>query len=117
MCEMKILTSKLLFLAVESCNALTHMSATSAQPIPCKRESIHEIIKGSENDLIKMDDIWCSVIKMLLEKSYFLGQISVLSDLQVLPEGDLGEQLCTQGLIFLANLPRTDECQEKYTQN
>lgn len=33
--SIKYLTSKLLFLAVESCNDLTQISATSAQLIPC----------------------------------------------------------------------------------
>ena len=70
------LTSKLLFLAVESCNALTQISATSAQLIAYITTSRINIM--ALNKAIMVHDI-------SPERFCFLDQRSVHADRQVLP--------------------------------
>lgn len=63
-----LLTSKLLFLAVESCNAFTQISATSAQLIPCMYHYEGKVNWKHCNTLM-------STVRLLPEIYGFLGQI------------------------------------------
>lgn len=63
-----LLTSKLLFLAVESCNAFTQISATSAQLIPCIYHYEGKVNWKRSNTLM-------STVRLLPEIYDFLDQI------------------------------------------
>jgi hypothetical protein len=80
------LTSKLLFLAVESCNALTQISATSAQLIPYvwKLKDILFNVAYAPYNMASCKQLMVHGISP--ERFYSLDQRSMHADHQVLPE-------------------------------